>query len=275
MDDAPDWTPPPRGSALRAALCYPLAALLAFLIAGAVMLMMIFAPAAFQPRRAAWVRAWGKALLWILGVRLEVGGAERRAAPGPAILLFNHASLLDLMVLATQWGEDATVVYKREFHRIPVIGFVMRRLGLIAIDRADRERAVASLQTAAALVQERGAKVFMAPEGTRSRRGGLQQFKLGPFHLAIETGAPLLPVLLRGVERLAPMRGWLIRSGTVRLDYLQPIDAVGWRAEDVRRHADEVRAVFLRYLPAAQERQTEDAAASPTMRNGLPPGTQR
>lgn len=263
---------------MRAALCYPIAALAAFGIAFAVMLLMLFAPGWLRPRRGRFVRAWGRALLTIFGVCVEVHGAERRRAPGAALLLFNHGSLLDLMVLSSQWDDDATVVYKREFHRIPVIGFVMRRLDLIPIDRDDRERAIESLRAAAALVSERGAKVFMAPEGTRSRRGGLQDFKLGPFHLAAATGAPIVPVLLRGVDRVAPMGSVLIRSGGVRLDYLEPIPTVGWRGEEARERAAEVRAVFRRFLPAApgsQDFQTADAAASPTMRSGTPSGTQR
>jgi putative phosphoserine phosphatase/1-acylglycerol-3-phosphate O-acyltransferase len=223
----------------------------AFAIAGCLMLLFLVAPAYARKRQTAWVHAWGRTILAIFGVKVEVHGARQRTAPGAALIFFNHVSLLDLMVLSTEWADDATVVYKQEFHRVPVIGSVMKRLDLIPIDRTDREAAVASMRAAARQVQERGAKVFIAPEGTRSRRGGLQEFKLGPFHLAAETGAPIVPAVLRGIGALNPVGSWLIRAGTVRLDYLEPIPTSGWRAEDVRARAEEVREVFLRYLPAA------------------------
>lgn len=236
---------------MRALLVLPLAFLAAFLIASGVMILFVVAPGFMQRHQTPWVHAWGKSILALFGVKVEVRGSERRTAPGAAILLFNHVSLLDLMVLATQWDQDSTVIYKKEFHRIPVIGFVMRRLGMIAIDRGDREQAVASMAAAAALVRARQCKVFVAPEGTRSRRGGLQEFKLGAFHLAVATRAPVLPVLLRGIEQLNAGRSWLIRSGTVRVDYLQPVPTDGWTEDAVREHAASLRDLFLRYLPPA------------------------
>lgn len=239
------------GGRARAILVFPLALLLAFLIAGAVLLMLAVAPGFMRRRQTAWVHAWGRSLLWLFGVRVEVRGAGRRSAPGAALLLFNHAGLLDLMVLAMQWDENSTVIYKKEFHRVPIIGLVMRRLGMIAIDRENREQAVASLAAAAALVQKRQCKVFIAPEGTRSRRGGLQEFKLGAFHLAIATRAPILPVILGGIAPLNPGGSWLIRSGTVSVDYLEPVPTESWREESVREHAAAVRAIFLRHLPPA------------------------
>lgn len=248
---APAWTPPPRGSALRAALAFPFALLAAFGIALGLLLFLLVAPAAGRRRHVAWVHAWGRVVMAIFGVRVELGGIEHLRNPGAALLMFNHVSLLDMMVLATFWDHGCTVIYKREFHRVPVIGAVMRRLGLIPIDRGDRERAVESLRAAAASVRERGVKVFLAPEGTRSRRGGLQEFKLGPFHLAAQTGAPIVPCVMRGIETLNPVGSLLIRSGTVRVDFLPPIPTAGWREDEARERADQVRAVFLRLLPPA------------------------
>lgn len=252
IGEAGEWIPPPRGSLVRALIAFPLAFLAAFLLAGALLIYFLLLPGRARRCNAAWVRAWGRVILAIFGVRLEVGGREHRFAPGAAIILFNHVSLLDLMVLATLWDEGCTVIYKREFHRIPVIGSVMKRLRMIPIDRSDRERAVASLHAAAEEVRARGVKVFMAPEGTRSRAGGLQEFKLGPFHLAADTGAPVVPCVMRGIERLNPVGSWLIRSGGVRVDFLPPIPTSGWSEDQVHARAQEVRALFLRYLPAAR-----------------------
>jgi 1-acyl-sn-glycerol-3-phosphate acyltransferase len=246
LSEGSDAAPERPGCRLRAALCLPAAVLCAFGLAGALMLMQLLAPRWIRPRQAAWVRAWGRSILAIF--RVLVRGGERRSAPGAALVFVHHVGLLDLMVLATQWGPDATVIYKKEFHRVPVIGFVMRRLGMIPINREDRESAVASIAAAAELVRARQCKLFLAPEGTRSRGARLQEFKLGGFHLAAATGAPIQPALMRGLEELNPRGSWLIRSGTVRLDYLEPIPTAGWTSEDAREHAERVRGVFLRHL---------------------------
>ncbi|MHC4838755.1 MAG: lysophospholipid acyltransferase family protein, partial [Planctomycetota bacterium] len=92
---------------------------------------------------------------------------------------------------------------------------------------------------------------WIAPEGTRSRKGGLQRFKMGAFHLALQTGAPIVPSIMRGVAELNPMGSLIVRSGTVRIDFLEPIRPDGWTRQELHRHAEEVRAVFLRYLSAA------------------------
>lgn len=249
--DPSGWIPPPRGSALRAALALPVAMLAAFGIAFGLLAFLLVAPAAARRRHVGWVHAWGRSILKIFGVRLVFHGLDRLREPGAKLVMFNHVSLLDLMVLATVWDRDCTVVYKREFHRVPIIGAVMRRLDLIPIDRGDRERAVESLREAAAMVRSRGARVFLAPEGTRSRRGGLQEFKLGPFHLAAQTGAPILPCVMRGIEPLNPVGSWLIRAGTVRVDFLPPIPTAAWTEDGAREHAEAVRAEFLRLLPPA------------------------
>ena len=92
----------------------------------------------------------------------------------------------------------------------------------------------------------------MAPEGTRSHGGGLQEFKLGPFHLAADTGAPLVPCVMRGIELLNAPRSWLIRGGAVRVDLLPPVPTAGWTEHELHARAQEMRAIFLRYLPAAR-----------------------
>ena len=104
---------------------------------------------------------------------------------------------------------------------------------------------------AARRIRETESTLMMAPEGTRSRKGGLQEFKLGAFHLAIETGAPVIPLVMRGIEQVSPMGSLLVRPGRVRVDYLAPISPANWTPETVRDHARDVRAEFLRYLKPA------------------------
>jgi len=243
------WTPPPPGSRLRGWLTLPFAALAAFLIAGLAALELLLLPGRFRRRRVAWIHFWGRTLFAMMGIRLEVHGRENLPEDVPLLLLFDHVGLVDMMVLACLWNERSTVVHKREFHRIPVLGFVMKRLDLVAIDRSNRAEAIRALERVAEIVRERRAWVWMAPEGTRSRDGRLGPFKMGPFHLAVATHAPIVPVLLRGIEVVNPGGGLQVRSGTIRVDFLHPIPTDGYDQDHVRDLADRVRRVFLRWLP--------------------------
>ena len=195
-----------------------------------------------------WVQAWGRLPLRAMGIRLDVHGLERRDDPGPKLLLFNHVSLLDLFVLASLCPARPIVLYKKEFGRIPGIGWAMSATGMIPVDRSNHEAALRSVTAAGERILAERATVIMAPEGTRSRRGGLQEFKLGAFHLAANTGVPIVPLVMRGIDSVLPMGSHFARSGVVRVDFLEPIDTTGWESERAREHAREVREVFLRYL---------------------------
>lgn len=252
-DEAPlDWQPPKTGGRLRGIILLLPAVLFAF---GYVLLLiptLLLFRKWSERHRTALIRGWGKGLLWMFGVRLELGGLANRDAHGAKILATNHVSLLDLMVYSAAWGEGGTVIYKKEFGKIPLIGRCMRLLGFIAVDRGNPEAARQSMADAATGIRERGLAVWIAPEGTRSRQGGLQEFKMGAFHLAMQTGAPIVPCIMRGVAEVNPIGSFLVRSGTVRVDYLPPVHPEGWNRSNLREKATEVRRLFLRYLPAAE-----------------------
>jgi putative phosphoserine phosphatase/1-acylglycerol-3-phosphate O-acyltransferase len=196
-----------------------------------------------------WVRRWGRWPLRAMGIRVEVHGLERRDAPGPKLILFNHLSLLDLFVLSSLSPERPLVLYKRELDSVPGLGGALRAMGMIPVDRQDHAAAIASVSEATERILSEQAAVLMAPEGTRSRRGGLQRFKLGAFHLAANAQVPIVPMVIRGIDSVLPMNRHFARSGVIRVDFLPAISTRGWRAEDARRHATEVRDVFLRFVP--------------------------
>ncbi len=252
---------PQLGGRLRGMLvCFPAIAY-TFCWSIVVLLLLTCFPRWSATRWWGWLHRWGRCMLWLTGLRLETHGLPRIEASAPCLVMFNHQSLLDLVVLATTWPAGATVLYKREFHRIPFMGRAMRRAGMIPIDRSNPDAARSSLDAAAAEVRERGRVVLIAPEGTRSRRGGLQDFKLGPFHLACATRVPILPFITRGVAEVLPMGRFGPHTGTIRVDVLEPIDTSEWNAADVRTHAAGARDVFLAWLPPAEGSATSGNSA--------------
>lgn len=229
---------------IRSLLALPAALVFAFAYASCALAWALLLPRTFEPRKERVIRAWGRWLMKILGLRLEIQG-ETLPEGGARILMVNHVNLLDLLVFTAIWPDRGTVVYKKEFHRIPVIGRAMRVLEMIPIDRSDRAAGMASLAEAAARIRDRGQTVLIAPEGTRSRDGRLLPFKKGPFHLALATRVPVqVAVMLDNAERMRPGT-WLVRPGPLRLRYLPPIPTEEWREETLAQHIAEVRARFL------------------------------
>jgi glycerol-3-phosphate dehydrogenase (NAD(P)+) len=151
--------------------------------------------------------------------RLARIGREHIPATGPVILASNHRSFLDPFVIAVMARRPIYFVAKKElflFH--PVVSWLLSALGAFPIDRgaADQE----SMATARAIL-ERGDVVLMFPEGTRIRPGSLGRPRRGVGRLALETGAPVVPVAVIGTE--AVRRGWRIRPHKVRIRAGRPL----------------------------------------------------
>jgi 1-acyl-sn-glycerol-3-phosphate acyltransferase len=214
-----------------------------------LLLFALIVPKLIRKYEIPLIRAWGRMPLALLGIKVEVRGSEYRDAPGAKLLLFNHINVFDLLVLATVWTKGSSVIYKAEFHKIPVMGRLLRFFNMIPVDRSDRAKALQSLNRAGEMIREQGRNVVMAPEGTRSGTGKLAAFKKGPFHLALQTRVPMVPMIQRGLATLAPNGTLFTRSGVVRVQYLPPIDPSDWQRESLAEHIDQVRAAFLQYCP--------------------------
>lgn len=222
-----------------------------FAWAGGVAAAALVAPKWTRSRTGRIARAWGRFGLRAFGVRTEIVGEEHLRLDVPSIVLFNHVSLLDVLLLAAHAPERPLVLYKRELGRLPFFGWALAATRMIPVDRAHRERAIASVAEAGRRIHGESAAVMIAPEGTRSKEGELGPFKLGAFHLAAETNVPVVPLVMHGIAEVLPHGSYVPRAGTVRIEVLPPIATDAWDTERVREHADEVRALFLERLCAS------------------------
>jgi len=146
----------------------------------------------------------------------------------PYLVMSNHQSHYDVAVLFYVLGSSIRMIAKRELFEVPVFGGAMRAAGFISIDRQNTERAIASLQDAKAKLVS-GVPIWIAPEGTRSPTGELLPFKKGGFVLALETGAPILPVSIRGTRDVLRAKGILTRPGKeVYVTIHPPIDPAAY-----------------------------------------------
>jgi putative phosphoserine phosphatase/1-acylglycerol-3-phosphate O-acyltransferase len=180
--------------------------------------------------------------LRIAGVQLQVSGREHLERARPAIFIINHQSALDPVVVGALVRHDYTGVGKVEAGSDPR-SFALRFLDLALIDRSDSASAQASVNALVSRIRE-GESVVIFPEGTRMPTPRLGRFKKGAFHLAIDAGVPLVPIVLRNTHELLPKGRSVLRPGTVDVAVLPPIPTDGWRKDDLDARVAEVRALF-------------------------------
>ena len=181
----------------------------------------------------------------VLGIKVEVSGLDRIDPRTALIFMPNHTSFLDGPMLEMLIPGAARVVLKKSVGRIPIVGLAMRFVGFIPVDRKGAEGGKRSIARAVRMVREKGYSFLIFPEGTRSRDGKLQRFRRGGFFLALESGAPIVPVTIRGTFALMPKGQKFARRGTVRVAFHDPIPVTGYTIETMAGLMEKVREAIL------------------------------
>ncbi len=178
------------------------------------------------PHRMA--RLWARVCMWATGCPVMVEGLGATRREGPWVVMVNHQSALDIPLLMAALPADwRTVIWAKEsLFRIPVLGWAMRMLGHMPIDRRNRRSAGPMLARTLERVRE-GRSVLLFPEETYSPDGALLPFQRGGFVLALKAGVPILPAGIRGTRHALPPRGRTIRPTALRLRFGPPIPTEG------------------------------------------------
>ncbi len=189
------------------------------------------------------VRGMARAVLAATGTPVTVENIEQ-IPRARALLMFNHASYADVLVLAALLPGEPRYIAKRELANQFVAGPLLRRLGAMFVDRLDL--AGGQADTAAITEVARKGRVLVSfPEGTFTRRAGLSEFYLGAFKVAAEVNLPVVPGALRGTRSMLRSDQWFPRRSAVRLAVGAPILPSGTDLASVVRLRDEVRAAIL------------------------------
>ena len=178
--------------------------------------------------------------------RLSVEG--RWPGKGPYVVVANHQSMLDILLLS-RVPREMKWVAKEELFKIPWVGWMLRMSGDIAIRRGDPESGGEALAKAKEYLA-RGMNVMLFPEGTRSARGTMLPFKSGAFRLALDAGAPVLPIAVHGTAQGMPKGGPWVNPCRARARILPPVDTARYEGDAVRLR-DDVRARIQAALPAS------------------------
>jgi 1-acyl-sn-glycerol-3-phosphate acyltransferase len=132
----------------------------------------------------------------------------------------------------------------------------MKMAELVPVDRSNREAAIESVRAAAEVLRH-GLNMVIFPEGTRSVDGRLLPFKKGPFHLAMATGVPVVPVTILGTAECWPKGTWAMKPGTARLIFHPAVDPANFRDRDALMAA--VRQQIASRLPEDKQGHDPDA----------------
>ncbi|KAK0230266.1 hypothetical protein IW262DRAFT_1337312 [Armillaria fumosa] len=192
----------------------------------------------------------------VMDIQVEIEGQEHLVAERPSILMINHQSFLDILIVGRLIPRRTSIMAKSSIRWTP-LGPFMIMSGAIFVDRGNNARAVSSLKAAGETMKSGGVSLWMYPEGTRhlSKDNNLLPLKKGGFHLAIQSGIPIVPIV-------AENYWWLYRkgffgTGKIKVRALPPIQTKGLTPEDAS-------ALSLRVREQMLEALNEISASSPS-----------
>jgi putative phosphoserine phosphatase/1-acylglycerol-3-phosphate O-acyltransferase len=190
---------------------------------------------------------WGDLATSFAGIDLRVEGEEHLWSHRPAVFIFNHQSALDVILIIKLIRRDVTGIGKMELKKNPIFGPIFSAAGVVFIDRANSVKAIEALKPAVDALKE-GRSLVIAPEGTRSPTPRLGRFKKGAFHLAMQAGVPIVPVVFRNVLDAFPKDATIVRPATIEAVVLPPVETTDWTVESLDEEIAEIRNRYLEVL---------------------------
>lgn len=177
-------------------------------------------------------KAWARFNSIITPMFVTVNGRENIDPGQSYVIVSNHLSHFDIFALYGWLDIDFKWVMKQELRKVPVLGYWCDIMGHVYIDRSNREAALASLEEAQKRIVN-GTSVLFFPEGTRSVNGKIQDFKKGAFKMALDLDIPILPVTIKGTEKILPARSMRLFPGKASLTISPPIPVNGYNDETI------------------------------------------
>lgn len=214
----------------------------ATLVAGILVIVLSFFVRSGNPLHKI-ARFWGRSILMVGRIMVSVKGLSNIDSSAPYIYMPNHQSNFDIPVLLGHLTVQFRWLAKVELFKIPIFGRAMRKAGYISIDRYNRQSAIKSLSVAANKIKS-GVSVLIFPEGTRSRDGKIRPFKKGGFVLAIDSGVPIVPVVITGTRSIMTKGKFRVNAGHVNMVIHKPIDTSAYTRETKEALMESVRRVI-------------------------------
>ncbi len=218
-----------------------------------ISLLLYLLTIAFDKRR--WVlhrftSFWASLYTWLNPAwHVRVIGRERLYEAGPAVIVANHLSLLDILVLF-RLQSHFRWVSKRENFRVPFVGWNMTLCDYIPLQRGQAASIQAMMRHCDRVIGE-GNSIMMSPEGTRSATGRMRSWKPGAFQIAERNRVPIQPIIIRGTAEALPKRGFILQGRhAISIEVLDPIPPEEVAATSVEDMTERVRSMLVERLEA-------------------------
>jgi len=190
---------------------------------------------------AGWARLNGMAI----PMKVKIAGKEHIRKNQSYVIVANHQSFVDILIMYGWLGLDIRWVMKAELRKTPVLGIACKRVGHIFVNRSNTKESLESINQAKKDIVN-GTSVIFFPEGTRSRTGELGKFKKGAFRLALDLNLPILPVTIRGAREILPPGGIDLKPGTAQMIIHPPVEINQYSEENLMELMDRVRDIIQR-----------------------------
>lgn len=209
-------------AATRTFVLVPLFFLLTCAYAIFIIVFGLFRP--YSPIFSRILKRWSRTFLRIPPVKVTSEGLGNADPNARYIIVSNHLSTFDIPLMFWALPTDGRFLSKKELFRIPLVGRAMRQVGIIEVDRQAGRSSRAVINEGVENAAERGYSLIVFPEGTRSETADMLPFKKGAFRIAIDTGLPVLPVVIAGTDRISKPGSKLFHPGHARIRVLPPIE---------------------------------------------------
>jgi 1-acyl-sn-glycerol-3-phosphate acyltransferase len=205
-----------------------------------------------------WALFGARNWLRLSGAKVHVTGGERLEPNQTYVFISNHRSYLDTATLFVYTGRRLGLLAKKELLNVPILGYGMGFVNVMAIDRSNRERARQSVEAATARIRS-GRSVGVFAEGTRAKPGEFLPFKKGAFYMAAQAGVPIVPVAIKDTDRLMGKGTGEAISGTIEMVMLSPISTAGRTTDDdIKDLVSRVHSLIGRELGVPSERNSSE-----------------
>jgi len=204
----------------------------------------------FSSKGAVWIaqKLWTPFILYVLGAKLKVKGLENIEKGKSYLILANHTSNLDIPMLTAGLPLLLYYVAKKEMKKIPFLGWIMTAVGMVFIDRTNKEKAIRSMRMAGNQIKK-GKNIVIFPEGTFNGSIEMLPFKKGAFHLAMHANIEILPIAIVNAQKVWPEYSSLaLQSGEVELRIGKPILTDNLTIDDIESMSNHTRQVIQSLL---------------------------
>lgn len=232
-------------------------------------MLVTLVPGLGMQRRRAIAHHAARSFFYLAGIRVDVKG-EALLPRTPCVVVANHASYIDGIVLKGFLPPHFSFVIKKEVSKVPLAGLLLRRIGSEFVDRFNRH--AGGMDTRRLIkAADAGQSLAFFPEGTFVERPGVGKFHTGAFAIAARVGLPVVPLAIRGTRHILPASRFLPRWGRIEIDILPPLPVGGAEPEAVLAIRDQARARIVDALGEPDLAHDDGVAAIEQSRKSPPP----